>query len=254
MKRYNRFKHIFSQVTNRVADRVYIALLRLDMQRKGVFAQSSWLSLTLRPILETEGVRVRLAAPVAAFMIVGGVSQLPDTSYTLTTWEVSDPIASLIDYNAPISLETKQALMLPVETLYGVSQTYHSGHPGIDLRAPLGSAVRAIRDGVVVETEHSNVGYGNKVVVDHADDQQTLYAHLDEILVVPGMPVRVGEKLGTVGLTGWSTGPHLHFEVRENERVINPLWVLQPALESYQRLLVAAKDQSANVFTGDSTL
>ena len=78
-------------------------------------------------------------------------------------------------------------------------------------------------DGTIVEVEKMLVGYGHFVRIAHDGTISTLYAHLDQVSVKPGQKVVKGETIGTVGLTGWSTGAHLHFEVYQGERSVNPL-------------------------------
>lgn len=91
------------------------------------------------------------------------------------------------------------------------------GWNGVDLGAPSGTAVRAAAGGTVIVARAGgawNGGYGNYVVVSHANGTQTLYSHLSTVAVRAGQVVEKTEVIGTVGSTGRSTGPHLHFEVR----------------------------------------
>jgi murein DD-endopeptidase MepM/ murein hydrolase activator NlpD len=94
-------------------------------------------------------------------------------------------------------------------------------HDGVDISAPRGTAIPVARPGVVIRAEKAG-GYGNVVVVDHGDGVQTRYAHCDRLDVTPGQRVEAGDVLGTVGSTGRSTGPHLHFEVRIEGRAVDP--------------------------------
>ena len=94
-------------------------------------------------------------------------------------------------------------------------------HTGQDIAAPSGTPVQAASDGRVIYTGWFG-GYGKIVVVDHGDGVSTLYAHLSRILTRSGARVRRGEVVGRVGSTGYSTGPHVHFEVRVNGRPIDP--------------------------------
>jgi len=94
-------------------------------------------------------------------------------------------------------------------------------HTGVDIGAPRGAPVQAASDGRVIYTGWFG-GYGKIVVVDHGGGVSTLYAHLSQILTREGRGVRRGEVIGRVGSTGYSTGPHLHFEVRINGRPIDP--------------------------------
>jgi murein DD-endopeptidase MepM/ murein hydrolase activator NlpD len=95
-------------------------------------------------------------------------------------------------------------------------------HAGIDLAAPAGSPVAASMDGRVGRATWAQ-GYGLLVTLEHAGGLETRYAHLSAIGVVPGQVVHKGEVIGLVGSTGHSTGPHLHYEVRQNGRAVNPL-------------------------------
>jgi len=93
-------------------------------------------------------------------------------------------------------------------------------HRGVDLAAPLGSTVRAAMDGRVVVVSRDPV-LGNYILLRHQIGYSSLYGHLQHTLVKPGQAVSRGQKIGTVGSTGKSTGPHLHFEVRRNGVPIN---------------------------------
>ncbi len=99
-------------------------------------------------------------------------------------------------------------------------------HTGVDYAAPTGTPIRSVGDGVV---EFSGVqrGYGNVVEVKHRDGKSTLYAHMNSIAVRKGQGVSQGQNIGTVGTTGWSTGPHLHFEFRVNGIHHDPLTLAQ---------------------------
>lgn len=95
-------------------------------------------------------------------------------------------------------------------------------HTGLDIAAPHGNSVYAYTDGKVVEAGW-NGGYGLCVLIDHGNGLKTRYAHLSKIYVRVGQRVRTEERIGAVGTTGNSTGPHLHFEVIKNGRTQNPL-------------------------------
>ena len=95
-------------------------------------------------------------------------------------------------------------------------------HDGIDIAAPKGSAITAPKAGVVAQIGQHESGYGNFVVIDHGDGMRTLYAHAETINVKVGEKVKMGDKLGTVGNTGHSTGAHLHFEVHRKKSPVDP--------------------------------
>lgn len=95
-------------------------------------------------------------------------------------------------------------------------------HTGTDIGAPLGTPFIAANDGVVVKAGWNNA-YGNMVMINHGGGVSTLYAHGSEILVQVGQEVKRGEEVLKVGSTGYSTGPHAHFEVRINGQYVNPI-------------------------------
>jgi murein DD-endopeptidase MepM/ murein hydrolase activator NlpD len=104
-----------------------------------------------------------------------------------------------------------------------INQRYWGGHTGIDIGAWTGSAVKAADGGyVAVAGGGWNGGYGNHVIIDHGNGFVTLYAHLNSIFVRPGESVTRGQQIGSVGNTGNSTGPHLHFEIRYQGAPRNP--------------------------------
>ncbi len=94
-------------------------------------------------------------------------------------------------------------------------------HPGIDFCAARGTPFRATADGEVVYAA-KNGGMGKTIKIDHGNGYLTLYGHCDEVLVKKGQAVRRGDIIGKIGNTGRSTGPHLHYEIRQGDRAINP--------------------------------
>ncbi|MFN2304858.1 MAG: LysM peptidoglycan-binding domain-containing M23 family metallopeptidase [Anaerolineales bacterium] len=109
--------------------------------------------------------------------------------------------------------------------LWPTTQRYLSGfdyspatnHYGIDIAGQLGNPIYAADTGVVVYAGWNDYGYGEMIVIDHGFGWQTLYAHLSQVLVSCGQEVYQGEKIGLMGSTGKSTGPHLHFEMRSDD-------------------------------------
>ena len=95
-------------------------------------------------------------------------------------------------------------------------------HTGIDIGADYGDTVRAADGGVIIHSDWMG-GYGNAVIIDHGNGISTLYAHNSQLLVSEGQTVAKGQAISRVGSTGYSTGPHLHFEVRQNGTPVNPL-------------------------------
>jgi murein DD-endopeptidase MepM/ murein hydrolase activator NlpD len=98
-------------------------------------------------------------------------------------------------------------------------------HPGLDISADKGDPVYATADGKVTNAAAAG-NYGNLVIVDHGYGIETRYGHLSAFKVKQGQAVKRGDLLGLVGMTGRATGPHLHYEVRANGRILNPLQML----------------------------
>lgn len=96
-------------------------------------------------------------------------------------------------------------------------------HKGIDIARPSDRTIKAADNGKVVSAGYTNDGYGKKVVIDHQNGYQTVYAHLNSISVKVGQTVSKGQKVGVMGSTGHATGVHLHFEVYKNGSLKNPL-------------------------------
>ena len=99
----------------------------------------------------------------------------------------------------------------------------HRVHSGTDIAMPMGASIIAANDGVVTKAGYSSTGYGNMVLIDHGGGVSTLYGHGSEILVQTGQTVKRGDIIMKAGSTGWSTGPHLHFEVRINGQHVDSL-------------------------------
>ncbi len=99
-------------------------------------------------------------------------------------------------------------------------------HTGIDIAARIGTPVYAAAQGYIEEVHHSyspNLNYGKYIIINHEYGKRTLYGHLSQIFVKPGQQVNRWDIIGAVGETGRATGPHLHYEVRENDTPVDPL-------------------------------
>jgi peptidoglycan hydrolase FlgJ len=136
-------------------------------------------------------------------------------------------------HHRPRPVETPAALNMPVNgritSQFGPRRDpvhgQHRHHRGIDIAAPRGTPIEAAATGTVVFAGRQR-GYGKTVIVELPDGRRTRYAHADKLMVGAGDEVRAGQVIATVGSTGRATGPHLHFEVTENGRAVNPLQVL----------------------------
>lgn len=136
--------------------------------------------------------------------------------------------ATLIAFNSPIP-------GFDINSTYGYRKLPGEPkarlHAGVDIAAPTGVPIHASAPGVVVDAGLSST-YGNFVEVDHGEGVTTFYAHMSRKAVREGEAVEGGETLGYVGSTGRSTGPHLHFEVRKDEKKYDPMKVLNRTFAS----------------------
>jgi murein DD-endopeptidase MepM/ murein hydrolase activator NlpD len=129
------------------------------------------------------------------------------------------------------------ALSIPVQgrvtSGYGLRTNPITGnsefHEGVDIAAPAGTAINAASSGTVIFSGTLG-GFGNTVVLEHADGGRTLYAHASQLLVRPGEAVQAGQTIGRVGTTGRSTGPHLHFETLVSGQSVDPRSLVGPEL------------------------
>lgn len=102
-------------------------------------------------------------------------------------------------------------------------------HPGVDIGARYGTDVKATGDGMVIQAER-DAGYGRSILIDHGDGISTRYAHMSRIFVIVGEEVKRGEVIGAIGMSGRTTGPHLHYEVLVHGTPVNPSRFLPPRL------------------------
>lgn len=96
-------------------------------------------------------------------------------------------------------------------------------HKGIDIVGTFDSPVYSTAYGIVEKVEYSNRGYGNNILINHGDKYKTRYAHLNKILVKEGDFINVKDQIGTLGSSGLSTGPHLHYEILYDNKPIDPI-------------------------------
>jgi murein DD-endopeptidase MepM/ murein hydrolase activator NlpD len=123
-------------------------------------------------------------------------------------------------------------------------------HAGVDLTAPRGTKIYAAGDGVVFKAGGSSGGYGRIVKINHGFGYVTFYAHMQDIHVRAGQRVKRGDVIGTVGNTGLSTSPHLHYEVRINGQHVNPVNFYYEDLsdEEYQKMIEASSKAQTHIF------
>lgn len=163
------------------------------------------------------------AGLIAALSLTPGMAEARPVPTNLA------PVVDLKHSAAPDAL-LRARLTMAARTVRPVtSYTLTSGfkdrsrhnHEGVDLAAPRGTAVYAAKRGVVTFVGWAD-GYGRKIMINHGSGIVTVYAHLDSFSVKQGQTVWAGKRIGRVGMSGRTTGPHLHFEVLKNGAVSDP--------------------------------
>lgn len=172
------------------------------------------ISRFFRPVFENKKIKTTLGG---LFTVTGLASSMFLLKGDMTVVE-----AGYTPQEIQINLETHSSVAEVLPAFTGVSQEFHFGHAGIDITAPLGSNIFPIKIGRVVEIGNSKWNYGRSVLVDHGDGIHTLYAHMGKIYVQEGDEVDTKTSIGEVGLTGKTTGPHLHLEIMKKEYRVNP--------------------------------
>lgn len=119
-------------------------------------------------------------------------------------------------------------------------------HAGIDFSAPKGTQIFSTGDGKVVKIENKRTGYGLNVTIDHGFGYKTLYAHMGSIKVKKGDKVKRGQIIGTVGNTGTSTAPHLHYEVIKDGKKVNPINYVMDGLSTDEYLEIVEASAKMN--------
>jgi len=153
------------------------------------------------------------------------------SSYLSESVESLEKIAGLLDSQSDLLVELPT--FWPVEGNDGrITQFFGPAehpfthnwylHMGVDIAYGYGKGVLAAANGKVIERKYDSLGFGNYIVIRHKYGFQTKYGHLQDVFVDEGDVVTQGQKIGTMGSTGLSTGPHLHFEVRIGSQVVDP--------------------------------
>ena len=123
---------------------------------------------------------------------------------------------------SPEALSLSWPLSIPKLEISRRFSTHQSPHHGIDLPGRMGEQVLSAHQGYVIYAGNGYKGYGNLVIVDSGQGWSTFYAHLNRVFVKEAVFIQKGEVIGTVGMTGKTTGPHLHFELRRHKIPVDP--------------------------------
>jgi hypothetical protein len=184
--------------------------------------KSNPISFALRPIMMHRGVRVVVGINLASMVFIAAMFG-PISTIASDTQIASG--SAVLATEGDINLATRQAVRQPLAR-FVVTQGFWLLHQGIDLATSIGDPITPMMSGRVVKVEKNWFGYGNMVVVEHGRDFESLYAHMSKIFAVVGQEVTTDTIIGEVGSTGRSTGPHLHFEVHEDGKAVDPAPVL----------------------------
>lgn len=186
---------------------------------KRKYRSGSLLGRIVRHISEHRSAKKVVVGNLAAFAMVGAF--LPGSQSQSFEIPVTEVAGETI-IQSQNTLKTQKSLQYPLDNVK-INQGYSYFHPGVDLGAPVGVPVKPIKAGSVIEAGYSNYGYGNTVLIDHTNGLVSRYAHLTKIEVTNGENVTTETEIGTVGTTGRSSGPHLHLEVLNEGKSINPI-------------------------------
>lgn len=146
-----------------------------------------------------------------------------------------DDVLPLVKKEVEVLFSADRVLPIDRDQMIGISTFFSRFHRGIDIRSHIGTPVVSIHSGKVIEVAYERGGYGRYVVIEHDNEDgsvRSLYAHLKETAVELGERVGKNTKIGSIGMTGRSTGPHLHLEIYSAEHAIDPLRYISKGIEN----------------------
>ena len=143
--------------------------------------------------------------------------------------QVEEKVAVLIEQDKKSKMPSINGILLAVTPVQGsitsrfgaISSIRSGAHTGTDICCPIGTQIKAVADGTVTFAEKSGA-YGNLIKISHGNGIETWYAHCKELYATVGQQVNAGDVVAAVGMTGNTTGPHLHLEIRVDGTAINP--------------------------------
>ncbi|MDD4135785.1 MAG: M23 family metallopeptidase [Candidatus Shapirobacteria bacterium] len=171
-----------------------------------------------------------LLLPVIAVIILTqtGINIVSDKLVSLNETtnmvEIHDPTSGKVatTINSPMVWPVKGVVTLEFAN---PDLPYQLSHTGIDIanaEGKIGDDITPFMEGVVTYAGQTAIGYGKHIIIDHGNNVTSLYGHLDKILVYKGETIKIGDVIGKMGSTGWSTGPHLHFQIMVFGIPVNP--------------------------------
>ena len=208
------------------------------------------------PVLNENGELIAIHGMAEVHHVAGSVGNYGISSLTFQNWQeraiaVIPPDKNMDSHELEMKLSgtispERQMLSLedlflaedslssrdPINYVWPTSGTLTSGfgwrygriHKGVDIVGPVGTPIIAMADGIVINSGWNSAGYGNLLQIEHMDGSTTLYAHNSRLLVHEGQSVKQGQLVAEMGATGYSNGPHLHFEIHlPNQGAVNPM-------------------------------
>jgi murein DD-endopeptidase MepM/ murein hydrolase activator NlpD len=188
---------------------------------------------TLYRICKTYGVDIRRVASLNGIVDRSKIRTgqrifIPGAKKVLKVQIVIDDVVAEPDEGRK-TVYKKMDFLWPVEGKLGdiFDEAENKRHLGIDISSPPGTPIKAADAGMVTYSSNTIKGYGNLIILRHLEGFVTIYAHNQMNLVEEGMWVEKGQIIGKVGQTGRASGPHLHFEIRKNNKAVDPLLFLK---------------------------
>lgn len=183
------------------------------------------------------GVLAGFAVLAAAAAPVGMIAAAPDRNIEISA-PIAPPVKAVAEPAGPVMRRIVFEAPLKgyrINSPFGLRklaiEARARAHKGVDIAAPTGTGVFATTEGKVLRAGYEAGGYGNFIEIQHPNGMTSLYGHLSRIDVHSGKAVAAGERIGLVGSTGYSTGPHLHFEVRRNGGQVDPAKIVGQSFE-----------------------
>lgn len=187
-------------------------------------SHSQPLSRALRFVFESKKIKKTLGSSLV-ILVLAAAFVAPAVSAFKNKANAKDEIVALTTAEK-VAVTTQESVRLPLDS-FKITQGYHFFHRALDLKGKTGAPVYPVMAGVVETIQSRHLGYGQYVIINHGSSYKSLYAHLSKILVKKGQKVDQETIIGLVGSTGFSSGSHLHLEIYEDNRLINPLTILK---------------------------
>lgn len=183
------------------------------------YRKGSFLGKFFRHVFEHKNIKKTLATNFAILSVT--TSLLPHSIDV----QAQDMATASPVIETQVVLSTEKGIQFPTNPIR-ITQKYSFFHPGLDLDGITGDSIKPIKNGKVVVIEHSKFAFGESIIIDHGNQLSSRYAHLSKIEVKVGQDVTTDTEIGKMGATGHAFGDHLHLEVYDHGKNINPLSIL----------------------------